>query len=78
MKMVKIEQPKEINYSKWFQKDFLQAVQLKFVQTSLMLFDFKLQVLQSNYFMDLVAVIRKENHHYSVQISLFLLNLMAK
>lgn len=78
-KMAKFEKSKEINYSKsYFQKDFLLAVHLNFVQISLVPFDFKLQVLQFNYFVNLVTVTRKGNQNCSVQISLFLVNLMAK
>ena len=77
--MVKPEKSKEINHSKWyFQKVLHQTVQQNFVQISLVLFGFKLQVLQSDYFVNLVTVIRKGNQNCSVQISLLLVNSMVK
>jgi hypothetical protein len=61
-KMVNFEKSKKINHLKgYFPKVLLQAVQLSFMQISLVVFDFKLQVLQSNYFVNLVTVIRKGN-----------------
>lgn len=78
-KMVNFEKSKKITHLKgYFPKVLLQAVQLSFMQISLVVFDFKLQVLQSNYFVNLVTVIRKGNLNQFVQINLQVVNLMFK
>lgn len=59
-KIVKLVNFKEINYPKvCYQRDFLQFVQFNFVEISLRLIGFKLQVLQANYFVNLVTINQK-------------------
>lgn len=78
-KIVKLVNFKEINYPKvCYQRDFLQFVQFNFVEISLRLIGFKLQVLQANYFVNLVTINQKQNQYCSVQISSFLVNFMVK
>jgi hypothetical protein len=78
-KMVKLVKFKEINYPKvYYQRDFLQFVQFNPAEIDLRLISFKLQVLQANYFVNLVTINQKENQYCSVQISSFLVNFMVK
>ena len=65
-KMAKLEKFKEINYPKrYFQKVLPMAIQINLIQISLA--EFVLQVLQSDYFVNLFT--QKGNQNYFMEIS---------